>query len=91
MEAGRRHTSMERLSYSFPRPKTDGIFAPQASDIINTDAGQSRTIPLPQHHESTDSNHEQNNLTRNPGTLHEMQPVGGSAALRVSLEMDHRH
>jgi hypothetical protein len=72
MEAGRRHTSMETLSYSLPRLTTNAIIAPKASDITNTHTGQSRTILLSQHHGSTDSNHEQNNLARNMGTLHEM-------------------
>jgi len=85
MEAGRRHTSMERPSYSLPRLTTSSIFAPQAPDITNT---QSRTLPLSQPRWPTDSNHEQNNLEQNLGTLHEMQPVHDSTVSRVSLEMD---
>jgi len=87
MKAGR-PTAMETISYSLPRPKTDGIFAPQTQDITDTNAGLTTAIPLPQHHGSTDSNYQQNNLTRKLGTLHEMQPVNGFIAPRVLLEMD---
>lgn len=79
---------METLSNSISRPKTDGVFPPQTSDITDTNAGLSKAIPLPQHHGSTDSNYQQNNLTRKMGKLHELQPVNGSTAQRVLLEMD---
>ena len=87
VKAGR-HTSMETLSNSISRPKTDGVFPPQTSDITDTNAGLSKAIPLPQHHGSTHSNYQRNNLTQELGKLHEVQPVNSSTAPRVLLEMD---
>jgi hypothetical protein len=87
-EAGRHRNSMETLSFSFPQPTGDGIFALQASDATNTYAGVPKKVPLPQHLDSTGSHHEQRNLTQKPGTLYEMQLVGDRSAPRVSLEMD---
>ncbi len=86
IKAGR-HTSTETLSST----QTNEVLAPQTSDITNINAGLSKAIPLPQHHGSTDSNYQQNNLTRKLGTLQDIHPVNGSTAPRVLLEMDQRH
>lgn len=91
IKAGRRHTTVETLSHSLPRPKTDGMFAPQISGITDANIRLPKTIQLLQHHATSDSNYQQDNLRRKLGTLHEMQPVDSVTAPRVSLEMGQRH
>ena len=46
IKAGRRHTTVETLSHSLPRPKTDGMFAPQISGITDAKIRLPKTIQL---------------------------------------------
>lgn len=85
-EAGGRPLSVAPLSYSVSQHTTNDASAFQSSDITNTHPNGSNPIQLPQHSVSTDSDHKEINLTRKPGTWHEMRPVRVSTT-RVSLEM----
>ena len=90
-DAAGRPNSTERPSYSlsrFSRPTTDVIFIQQASDITGSNDDQPRTILPAEHDVPADWNHKQSNLGQNPGSWHEIQFPGDSAARVMSFEKD---